>query len=1592
MAYNSLKSLLKEYPYFFDKRDSSNFTKTRKIWNNRMVELYDDLFQVYLDSKLQKHILIWKTQEEEYNYKINFAVSIPNLKKVTCYKNDNEIYFEEYTLEEKKYQFQYEYEDSTPEAHNDDGSQFNPEYDPFNDDPEHIASVPETRLIIPDDKYHIKVETYDEYTILKGFPENDTFKGDIYDHDESLDHIGELMDIPRKVYTYGDDTDYSLTEPAYNDRLTEDDYHYMNRIFYYAAHIQDTPLPLLELWKLFGDNIEASMTNRKDLLCKMFSKSKHTPEGGVYDEEWIPEEWEHKDTMGCPKEDPIYFFASVNDASPVYGRKLKFNFKFYNSLVEPNTDYKYIKVYLNGEEYKYVPEEGGEPTSLITDYEWIISTKAFDESVYNLRFQFRAYTTLEDFNEDVEYIESEEIPVIIKGCGNADFYVNYNTGKDSYDGSRDHPFKTLEYAVSRVETDKNVIVLQAGTHIINSVIQITTDTSILSCSESTIKSTYSCDIFSIYHDHALDLVNVGLKYKCCTLFAEDEKFINNNTKNEKELVTIPLTECKIPVALKVDNSKPTIYAHTNYTINGDISTLELTGRKTYVESNEEGNSFELGSNAVIKHLNVMGEKLKDETIELYNGLIISPTNLTDSTTSDNDGKYSFNLRFNKTGTFNYTVNHPETTYCNKDTNVLFTVNDMPTVLTAKITSPEILIGDILPVEYTLKDYYGIDVETGLLSLYEDNVLAEKIDAYEDFTYIPPLGQHTYKVVFEGDSYVTSTVEDLHCKVRKYHTGIILLSDTSRYKVGDTVTAYGTLKDEIDRPISGALIKLYDDNVLLSQSYSREDGTVTFNIDNLEEGRHYLKLTYEGSPIYDECTSNVFRIRVRSDEVADINLYLYPEAKILEADTHNIPCHVYACDKNGNPIKTTFRMWTTYDEEIPIDYTTGNDGWCTFILNTDAIHNCHGTVIQAISTIDEDVYSNIVFIRDFVNHPLAIDDYELISEKATYSYKNESINVSGYLIDIEESAVPNENIKLGLYNGNTLIEEKTITTDIKGEFQTSLKNNGVRLDTLTVKLSYASTTRYKGVSDEISIIFYPPKTTIDTYDSLSIYRDINKFNIPLTLIDEFNNNVIDGDIKLIFNNQEYTGVISNGYYSFNNLDVPVAGEYPIRLEYDGNDYYQNSTAEFTLTVLKLDTSLNNVNIPQITYSDEFTITGILNNVTRNTVIKNAQVKLSIDNSIVKTATTNNNGSFTIKHTISDSSGPHTFKIVYDGDDVFKACQSSTVTVDVKRETSVLTLLNPKTTYFIGNNFDLKGKLLTDDGEKINEPVKLYVNNVLRQTLTPDSNGEFTFTYLNQLGIGEYNIRVIHDQSNNYTNAEYTYNCKVKEESVELFAYIDSRDGTGIVNYGEEFIVTVIDSEFEETTSHSSLFSNLIFGIYDSNNNLVTVDYEDNIFLDSRIYTVQYGEDTPLLPGNYNIKISSPASDTYDYKEVILPLNIKDNLKLYAYSAGENYTLDIYEGDEFIVTVLDDYFNEGLDIYTEVYENLELTIYDSNNNVLNLPYETNIYNDCTIYTMLYGATTTLPAGNYKILVVSPATPSHGRKQVTLNITIKESEGDN
>ena len=89
---DSLKELKKLFPWFLDKSDSSNFSKSQWVTNRRFQRLDNDLFKIYQNFKLNKNLLIWKDQVEPYEYVIRFVANFKNLKTVTLYKNDNVIY------------------------------------------------------------------------------------------------------------------------------------------------------------------------------------------------------------------------------------------------------------------------------------------------------------------------------------------------------------------------------------------------------------------------------------------------------------------------------------------------------------------------------------------------------------------------------------------------------------------------------------------------------------------------------------------------------------------------------------------------------------------------------------------------------------------------------------------------------------------------------------------------------------------------------------------------------------------------------------------------------------------------------------------------------------------------------------------------------------------------------------------------------------------------------------------------------------------------------------------------------------------------------------------------------------------------------------------------------------------------------------------------------------------------------------------------------------------------------------------------------------------------------------------------------------
>ena len=485
MPADSLKNLLGMFPYFFDKSETSNFFKSQSVTNKQFQDIYNSLFDVVESFHLQKRCLIWKEQTEPYEYSINFVANYPRLKSVNCYKNDELIYNEHYNLSDNVTSFIYSHEDTT-----------------LND----IGDL----KIIPTDTFKMDIETYDEYLISKGFPENDNIQGDIYDHDKSLDILGVLHNIPRKKYIPVDDILLPATEPPYNNRLSEDDYHYMNRILNYLLKVHTLPLPVLEIWKLYG--ITATMENREKYLLKLFDETKHP-----FDEttglvgEWEPEPWEHQDKF-CDYNENLgeYFFVKVSTNIPVKNQDVLLYFQFLNCLAEPLTGNYCVDVYL-------------EDTLIVENHNG--ASYKLDNSLFN-QLDDTTFTVFGKHNGEI--ISSEEIIIRVRGCNNANWYVSTN-GDDSNDGKTvNTPFKTITKAVRSVQGSKNLIAVGEGTYSITAPIDISENCTILGCGETIIENNNSNRFFTIPVNQSLILQDLTLKNANNSHELSTMEYENNN--------------------------------------------------------------------------------------------------------------------------------------------------------------------------------------------------------------------------------------------------------------------------------------------------------------------------------------------------------------------------------------------------------------------------------------------------------------------------------------------------------------------------------------------------------------------------------------------------------------------------------------------------------------------------------------------------------------------------------------------------------------------------------------------------------------------------------------------------------------------------------------------------------------------------------------------------------------------------------------------------------------------------------------------------------------------------------------------------------
>ena len=644
------------------------------------------------------------------------------------------------------------------------------------------------------------------------------------------------------------------------------------------------------------------------------------------------------------------------------------------------------------------------------------------------------------------------------------------------------------------------------------------------------------------------------------------------------------------------------------------------------------------------------------------------------------------------------------------------------------------------------------------------------------------GNYTYTITYSGDSkyYNATLTKNISVKYKKSYLNFNIqdICFTESILIMPNITTNAT-----------GIIQVYIDNIYIDEFSIGK----TYEIKNLNSGKHNITLRYSGDNYYETClNTSSFKVNKINTSISILKNSLLAGNTILNIILNN------KCEGNI----TIFVNKKSYVEKI-ID----------------------GNAIFYIEDLSEGNYNysiNYSGDQNFNKHT--------IEGELSIKLQESSINISSWDIVEEGTVEINYNITTGIsgiisvyvnssFVNNVSVGEKLRINELNGKYSIKLvyNSNGFFSDCYDI-INITVLKSFINLNNEQ--IFYgnsfllKPNVTNEATGTIKIYIDntyktqinvgetymltelnagnhtvkaiysgdvyhascenatilkVNKINTTMsvlptkviagsTVLSVTLNNKATGTIKVNMNNKNYTRTLSGGKVNIYIDDLTV-GDYDYTVSYSGdNNFYQNNI-QGTLSV---DGKVSNLNIStcdiyisehaEIYYELTEEATGNISVYLNNNLIKTVKVGDEIKLHYLK-------------------AGSYTVKVVYSGDDYY-ACSECSALLEVKK-------IEPF--YFFNN--DIAGKNVPLEFVIVGEDATGYINlkiNEMDYSNYQVSNGKST-VIINDLKAG----------SNNYT---LYYSGDEKYEPINEFGvfYVDYQDSLITVDipeisWGDLFII-------------------------------------------------------------------------------------------------------------------------------------------------------------------------------------------------------------
>ena len=386
--------------------------------------------------------------------------------------------------------------------------------------------------------------------------------------------------------------------------------------------------------------------------------------------------------------------------------------------------------------------------------------------------------------------------------------------------------------------------------------------------------------------------------------------------------------------------------------------------------------------------------------------------------------------------------------------------------------------------------------------------------------------------------------------------------------------------------------------------------------------------------------------------------------------------------------------------------------------------------------------------------------------------------------------------------------------------------------------------YNASYDEISV-------GVDSiYTSIEVISDYIEFGQP-TNITVIVNSTATGNIRLIWDNQEYVQNLTDGKTVFNIYGFEI-GRYSLQVIYDGDNNFIgiDGLANFNVTKIKSYA----INIPN----------SIENNLTIDLPINaTGNVTVVINNTDYNATVVNGHATVNLSSLIN---GNYTYHFVYSGDDRYLRFTTNGI-LEINRF-----YINPEIIIPSLNHPLADGSVNVELPIDAKGTMTLIINNTNYSFDVINGTAKVIIPKLNS---GDYPYTIIYSGDNKYSSFVEEGNLKIEMRTGTIRAY------DMVINYGEEYDFIATFYYYD-----GSPLANRTIGFYVHNISnvleLVQTDFNG-------VAKLKIG----LKPGEYNITSYNGETDEYAINKLIVKQVMKS-------IQTENMVVDFGEDYDFIAT--------------------------------------------------------------------------------------------